>query len=245
LTDRKLAVVTGAAGGLGRAVSLLLAEQNVRVVGLDIAATAEPPTDGIEFFPHGDITSPQVREELQKSLDCVDYLVNAAGVLKSAPVETVSEMDWDRIMNVNAKAMFFLTQALRPAMREGSSIVNVSSTAGKMASTPENLVYNASKAVVIALTKSLAHAFAPFGIRVNCVCPGLTNTTMLQEQFRSMAAIRGIPTEEYAANFLTRVPLRRPGEIEEIARVIGFLLSENSTYITGQSINICGGMVTY
>lgn len=236
------AVVTGAASGIGRAVTQMLADGGVRVVAVDRDKRSLDLLSRAEIFPC-DVTSAADRAALVHSLGHVDYLVNAAGVIRAAPISAVTEDQWDEIMGVNAKAVFFMTQALRPRLAAGSTIVNIASTSGKLARTVENAVYNASKAAVIALTRTFAHAYAPDGIRVNCVCPGITNTPMLASVMSDVASHHNTDTAAEWAAYEKTIPLGRTGEPEEVAALIVFLLSNSASYMTGQAVNVCGGLV--
>ena len=240
----RTALVTGAASGIGNAVARLLAGDGVRVVaadrdseGLAALGAAEPIVC--------DVTSAADRAELAARAGSVDYLVNAAGVIRLRRLEEVPEEDWDWMFAVNAKAIFFLMQALVPRMPSGSAVVNLSSSAGKTASTVEAAVYNATKAAVIAMTKTFAHAYAKGGVRVNCVCPAITDTPMLATVTREIAAARGSAPDEVEAAYHRAIPLGRTARPEEIANVIRFLLSDEASYMTGQAVNVSGGLVTY
>jgi len=149
------------------------------------------------------------------------------------------------VMAVNAKAIFFLCQAFVPRLPPGGAVVNVSSGAGKTGSTHEAAVYGASKAAVLSVTRSFANAYANLGVRVNAVCPGLVDTPMNDVVVDGIAPLRGLAPDEYGRARLAAVPLGRLAEPREVAEVIAFLLSNASSYMTGQSVNVTGGMVTY
>jgi NAD(P)-dependent dehydrogenase (short-subunit alcohol dehydrogenase family) len=171
-----------------------------------------------------------------------DQLVNAAGVVRLVALDAVSEDDWESVMAVNAKALFFLCQAFAPHVR---AVVNVASVAGKTGSTHEAAVYGASKATVLSVTRSFAHAYAARGVRVNAVCPGLVDTPMNDVVIAGIAPLRGVEPDEYARARLGAVPLGRLADAREVAEVIVFLLSDAASYMTGQSVNVTGGMITY
>jgi NAD(P)-dependent dehydrogenase (short-subunit alcohol dehydrogenase family) len=192
-----------------------------------------------------DLTSSKERARLAREAGRVDYLVNAAGVIRLRPIEEVTERDWDWMLAVNAKAMFFLMQALVPRMERGGAVVNISSSAGKTASTVEAAVYNATKAAVIAMTKTFAHASAARGVRVNCVCPSPTETPMLETVTRELAEARGVSPADVAASYNRTIPLGRSARPEEVAGVIAFLLSDEASYMTGEAVNVSGGLVMY
>lgn len=240
----RTAVVTGAGSGIGRAVAERLLADGVAVVAVDRDESGLASLHATQAFVC-DLRSEDDRARLVGELGHVDYLVNAAGVIRLAPLEDVTPDDWDVVLEVNAKAVFFLTQALAARLGSGSAVVNIASTAGKTASTVEAAVYNVSKAAVIAMTKTFAHAYASRGIRVNCVCPGLTATPMLATVFQGVADARSTTREAVEADYHRTIPLQRTAQPEEIAGVVAFLLSDDAGYMTGQAVNVSGGLVTY
>jgi NAD(P)-dependent dehydrogenase (short-subunit alcohol dehydrogenase family) len=241
------AVVTGAASGIGRATALLLLERGASVVAADrdetgLAAVADAGAEPVVC----DVTDPADRARLlDAGGPACDHLVNAAGIIRLTALETVSEDDWERIMAVNAKALFFLCQAFAPRLEPRGAVVNVASGAGKTGSTHEAAVYGASKAAVLSVTRSFAHAYAGRGVRVNAVCPGLIDTPMNDVVIDGIAPLRGVEPEQYSRARLGAVPLGRLADPREVAEVIAFLLSDASSYMTGQSVNVTGGMITY
>ena len=235
------ALVTGAASGIGNAIARKLASKGCQVIGVD-----RNPIDDLETFAETfcvDLTVATERAELIARVGKIDYLVNAAGVSIIRRLEETSETDWDQTLAINSKVPFFLMQGFAPQMPEGSAIVNVASVSGKMATNVYGAPYNASKAAVLALTKTLAYALAPQQIRVNAICPGVTETPMLEKIWQVDSELTNTPVDELVQQYLTRVPLGRLGEPEEIADATLFLLSEESRYMTGQSVNVCGGLV--
>ena len=182
------------------------------------------------------------------SLGPVDILVNNAGIQQIVDPFKLTEADWDRMLTINAKAVFFMCQGVLPGMieRRRGAIVNLASAAGKMAVTPVTPHYNASKAAVIAITKTWARIAAPHGVRVNCVCPGMIDTEMWQMIDIEWGGMMG------------KQPGARPGRAhrprcrwaaaatpDDVARVITFLASDMAGYMTGQAVNVTGGLVTY
>jgi NAD(P)-dependent dehydrogenase (short-subunit alcohol dehydrogenase family) len=176
----------------------------------------------------------------------IDILVNNAGIYRAALPLDITEAHWDAVMNVNARAVFFASQAVLPTMIEqrGGVIISLASMAGKVGSRG-NLPYNASKAAVISITKSLALAHAADGIRVNCVCPGFVETDMWASVASNLGAMAGLSPEEFTRQRLGQIPLGRMERPEDVAQVIGFLASSRAAYMTGQAINVTGGLVMH
>ncbi len=176
----------------------------------------------------------------------IDVLVNNAGIYRAAAPLDVTEEHWDAVMNINAKAVFFASQAVLPTMitQKRGSIISLASMAGKIGNR-NNLPYNASKAAVISITKSLALAHAADGIRVNCVCPGFVETDMWTVVAREQGALLGLPPEEFTRQRAAQVPLGRMERPEDVAHVIAFLASSRAAYMTGQAISVDGGLVMH
>ena len=241
------AVVTGAASGIGRATALLLLERGATVVAADrddagLAVVADAGAEPVVC----DVTDPADRARLVDAAGpTCDHLVNAAGIIRLVPLDAVTDDDWERIMAVNAKALFFLCQAFVPRLKSQGAVVNVASGAAKTGSTHEAAVYGASKAAVLSVTRSFAHAYAGRGVRVNAVCPGLVDTPMNDVVVDAIAPLRGLEPDAYGRARLAAVPLGRLADPREVAHVIAFLLSDASSYMTGQSVNVTGGMITY
>jgi NAD(P)-dependent dehydrogenase (short-subunit alcohol dehydrogenase family) len=253
----QVAIVTGAGRGIGRATALELARMGADIVvaeldlgGADKTAAlvkdagrraAVIPTD---VTRRGDLAA--LVERTVAAFGRIDVLVNNAGIYRAAATLEVSEEHWDAIMTVNAKAVFFASQAVLPTMiaaRRGA-IVNLASMAGKVGSRT-NLPYNASKAAVISMTKSLALAHAAEGIRVNCVCPGFVETDMWHQVAREQGKLLGQTPEEFTRRRAETVPLGRMERPEDVAAVIAFLASARSGYMTGQALSVDGGLVMH
>lgn len=243
----KTAVVTGAGGGIGLAVVDRLVTEGVAVVAVDRdeALLAEAGRRPGVTVRAADLADRRARPRLVAEVGRLDYLVNAAGVVSLVPVPEVTADEWDRVMRVNAEALFFLCQGFAEHMGPGSAIVNISSTAAKTGAVAEAAVYAASKAAVLSITRSFATHLAPRGVRVNAVCPGIIGTSMDDTVVRELAAHRGEDPARLRAARVSGVPLRRGGDPRECAAAIWFLLSEDASYITGQNLNVSGGQVNW
>jgi len=251
------AIVTGAGRGIGRAIALELARQGADIVIAEMDHAGAKRTAG-EVGALGrrslavatDVTS---RADLRAMVDRakaefgrIDILVNNAGIYKAAATLDVTEDHWDAIMNINAKAVFFATQAVLPVMiaQKSGAIVSLASMAGKIGS-KTNLPYNASKAAVVSMTKSLALAHAGEGIRVNCVCPGFVETDMWSVVSRDQGKLLGMTPEEFTHQRAASVPLGRMETPEDVAHVVAFLAGPRSGYMTGQALSVDGGLVMH
>jgi NAD(P)-dependent dehydrogenase (short-subunit alcohol dehydrogenase family) len=251
--EGRVALVTGAAAGNGRAIALRLARDGAAVVVNDIdaagadAVAAEIRGSGRAIAVAGDVADEDTWATMVgravADLGGLDILVNNAGLIRPFPLGAVTESDWDLTMAVNARSVLLGTQAASAVMGEGASIVNISSVAGRGAPTLSP-AYAASKAAVISLTISAARALAPRGIRVNAVCPGIIDTAFnwkLDELLGQQA--QGLPPGEFLRRRVATVPLGRIGTPEDVAGVVAFLVGPDAGYITGQSLNIDGGLV--
>ena len=252
-----VAIVTGAGRGIGHATALELARMGADVVIAELdRAGAERTAAEVKALGRRaqvlatDVTSGDnlkaMTERTRADFGRIDILVNNAGIYRAAPPLDVTEEHWDAVMGVNAKAVFFASQAVLPVMiaQKSGAIISLASMAGKVGS-KGNLPYNASKAAVISITKSLALAHAGDGIRVNCVCPGFVETDMWTSVSRDLGAMAGLSPEEFTRQRLTQVPLGRMERPEDVAKVIGFLASGRAGYMTGQAINVTGGLVMH
>ncbi len=244
LLKDKVALVTGGARGIGRAIAILFAKEGASIAVLDInAEEAEKTSREIESLGGKslalklDVTSFQNAEEaVNKILDKlgkVDILVNNAGITKDALILRMSEADWDAVLNVNLKGAFNCSKAVSRLMikQRSGKIINIASIIGIIGN-PGQSNYSASKAGIIALTKTMAKELASRNITVNAVAPGFIQTEMTAK----------LP-EEVKEKMLGAIPLGKLGSPEDVAGVCLFLASEDSNYITGQTIIVDGGMV--
>jgi NAD(P)-dependent dehydrogenase (short-subunit alcohol dehydrogenase family) len=242
--DSRSAIVTGAASGIGRAVAERLLRDGARVTAVDRAPRAADTTVPLDDYIQGDVADPSVQSGLAASSEPLDFIVNAAGVIRVGEIDTFGSEDWEAIFRVNVTAPFFLIQSLLPRLRDGGSIVNVASMAGKM-SDDLSAAYSASKAALASITRAFATRLGPRGIRVNAISPGIILTPMQNEFLEFYASRSGQSQSEFQESRFRTVPLRRGGTAEECAAVIAFLLSEEASYITGADINVTGGLVTW
>ena len=237
--DGRLAVVTGAAGGIGSAICRRLVAEGADVVATDLdaaAATALATEIGARSH-HLDATDPDAARQLADDLGDVDILVNNAGFDRVMPfLDTTPEL-WDLLLRGNLYSQISVTHAFARGMTERGRgrIVNIASDAGRVGSTGET-VYAAAKGGVIAFTKSVARELARHGVTVNCVCPGPTETPFLD-------AFEGDGGARLLDAMRRMVPMgRRLAQPEEIAAAVAFLASDDAGYITGQSLSVSGGL---
>ena len=249
--DRKVAIVTGAGAGIGRAIALRLAGAGYAVAVADIdpdganRVTQElRANDGLAeaiICDVGDRAAAfRMVASATEALGSVQLLVNNAGVVGLGPLADFSEQDWRRLFRVNVDGVFFCCQAVLPGMlgQHRGNIVNIASWNGKLGA-PNFGAYSATKAAVISITQSLAREVAPMGVRVNAVCPGIVAQTSMREQVQLEGEAYGLPPASERAK---TIPLQRLGKPEEIADAVAFLASEQASYMTGQSINVTGGV---
>jgi len=243
LRDR-VALVTGAAQGMGRAIALAFASSGARVAVNDLQpeacealATEIRRRGGLSLPVPGDVAQARdvqgIVEATIREFGSIDILVNNAGILRRTRFGDVTEEEWDEVCDVNLKGTFLCSKAVFPAMKSRGSgrIVNISSSAGRSVSTLGGVHYTASKAGVLGLTRAMAKEMAVFGITVNAICPGLIDTDMVETT----------TTPEEREAYIESFPIHRLGTPEEVADLARFLASEEAAYITGASIDINGG----
>ncbi len=241
--NNRVAIITGAAQGLGAATAEEFARQGAKVVLCDIEA------ERVEQVAHrveqagGDVLAKRVDVSRTEELDALvasvvqrfgrlDILVNNAAICPRIPIDDMTEPAFDNIVNINLKSVFFLSRAAGNAMKPGKwgRIVNISSIGGRTGGIYAATVYSATKAGVMSMTKAFARHFAPHAITVNCVAPGTVDTRLMANL--SEASLR---------NSIEAVPLKRLADPLEVARVIVFLGSEASSYMTGAILDVNGG----
>lgn len=251
----KIALITGAASGMGRAMAMEYAREGAHVViadlNLDGANTvtadikAEGGTASAKSLNVADpAQSRALVEEIVAEHGRLDILVNNAGIGLIKPVWETTPEEWDRIMNVNVKGLFFLTQAACEPMRRQRSgkIINMASIAGRRG---EALVaaYCASKATVISITQSVAMAMAEYGVNVNAMAPGIVDTPYWKEVDKQFGEITGKAEGETFKDAAHGIPLGRTSKPEDVVPLAVFLAGSGSDYITAQTYNVEGGMV--
>jgi NAD(P)-dependent dehydrogenase (short-subunit alcohol dehydrogenase family) len=243
---KRRGIVTGAASGIGRAATERLLSEGASVLAVDIdgARLKDLSAMGCETET-ADLADPSARQRLAEKSDGVDFLVNAAGIILIKSIFELTVEEWRRVQTINSESVFFLCQGIGPRMRPGGSIVNLSSSSSKLASTIEVAAYAASKTTILSITRSFAYALASRPVRVNAICPGIVDTPMQEAVLDKVAAMRGTTAAELSAARNKTVPLGRGSSPEECADLIWFLLSDQSAYMTGQAINFTGGMVTW
>jgi len=256
LLQDKVALVTGAGAGIGRATALAMAAEGALVACADIDAAAAQriATDiagntkraiAIEA-DCGDLAQIDAMvSRMVAEFGRLDIIVNNAGVTRFSTIMDLTEADWDRIHRVNAKGVFFcLQRAAREMIGQGGGcIINIASIAGRGHPGASNAAYAASKGAIIALTGKAAHELGPHNINVNAICPGFTRTELAKRNAVGRASARGITVEQLHAEQEATIPIRRANTPEDIAAMAVFLASPGARNITGQAYNVDGGLV--
>ena len=244
LLDGKVALITGAAKGIGKAIALKFASEGADVAFTDLVINeaAEETIKELEAFGHkvkgyasnaADFAQTQEAvDQIMAEFGHIDILVNNAGITKDGLMLRMSEAQWDAVINVNLKSAFNFIHALTPIMarQRGGSIINMSSVVG-VSGNAGQCNYSASKAGLIGLAKSIAKEMGPRGIRANCIAPGFIISDMTSAL-----------SEEVREQWVKTIPLRRGGTPEDVAKVALFLASDLSSYVSGQVIHVCGAM---
>ena len=252
----QVAIVTGAGNGIGRATALALARAGAHVAVVDVdAAAAKATADAVAALGRrslaldtdvGDLAAiDRMVQAVTGTFGRVDVLVNNAGVTRRAYIMDLTEQDWDRIMRVNAKGVFFCLQRVAREMipRRSGRIVNIASIAGKGYAGTSNAIYAASKGSVISLTRTAAQQLARHDINVNAICPGITVTALSEANVAVRARDEGLSVEEMTRRRNAVIPLGRPNDPEDVAALAVFLAGPAARNVTGQSLNVDGGIV--
>ena len=244
LLDGKVALITGAARGIGKAIAMKFASEGADVAFTDLVINevGEQTVKDIEAFGHkvkayasnaaNFEETHNVVNQILADFGRIDILVNNAGITKDGLMLRMSEAQWDAVLNVNLKSAFNFIHALTPIMarQRGGSIINMSSVVG-VSGNAGQCNYSASKAGLIGLAKSIAKEMGPRGIRANCIAPGFIISDMTNAL-----------SEEVRDTWVKQIPLRRGGTPEDVANVAVFLASDLSSYVSGQVIHCCGAM---
>jgi NAD(P)-dependent dehydrogenase (short-subunit alcohol dehydrogenase family) len=248
----KIAIITGGGTGIGRAIALAFAREGAKVAvlgrrpePLDKVATEVDAlgTQGVGIAC--DVTSSEeVRKavaEVERALGRLNVLVNNAGALSVSTVESITEADWDRVMETNLKGPFLLSRAVLPVFRRagGGTIINIGSVLGLVAM-KDRAAYCASKGGLTLLTKAMALDHAGENIRVNCICPAIVETELVKNLFSQNE--QGIKARDARIGTL---PLRRFGQPQDVAELAVFLASDESSWITGTAVPVDGGLSAY
>jgi len=251
----QVAIVTGSASGIGKACAIRFAQEGANVACLDLneevnnATAAECKELGVDVLALSCNVADagSVKASVDAALEQwgrVDVLVAAAGIYTGSPLPKVPLEQWQRLIDINLTGVFLANQAVASTMirQKSGSIINISSMAGKT-SFPDSAEYSASKSGVIGLTRAVAMDMAPHGITANAVCPGNTLTEMVKNVAAKVGARDGLTAEEWLQMRADDCPMNRLAEPWEIAGVVAFLASPDSRYLTGQAIEVDGGMV--
>ena len=246
MSDKPIAVVTGAASGIGLATAHRLQREGFDVLAVDRDSSGlEPLAEGGMRVLAADLGDDSARAEVIGAGRGASALVNSAGINRLKPILDITAQDLRDIYAVNVEAVWDLTSRIGRTMPSGGAIVNLSSSSAKLATMTEAASYASSKAAVLSLTRSFAYAFAPRGVRVNAILPGIIDTPMQDKVLASVAEARGMTAAQLADERTRLVPLGRAASAEECAGVIWFLLSPAAAYMTGQGINYTGGLVMF
>ncbi len=238
-------VITGGANGIGRATALQAGREGARVIVVDIneeqgravSDELQALTGSGEFMPMDLTDIEQIRSlvgAIYEKYQNIDVLINCAGICRETSVPDIKPEEWDLVLTINLKSTFFFCQQVLKIMtpRKSGRIINIASAAGKTGGVAVGAHYSASKAAIMCLTKTLALYAAPHQIQVNCVCPGPVDTGMTASW-----------DKEVNAAFRERIPLKRYASPKEVAEVILFLASNRAKYITGEIMDVNGGLI--
>ncbi|WP_179377958.1 SDR family NAD(P)-dependent oxidoreductase [Rhodococcus sp. ACS1] len=251
------AVVTGAAGGIGQAIAHQLAKQGHHVLVADIDAEGGASVvdsivtgGGTATFVRVDMGEPSEISELMASAADLEgglrVLVNGAAATRAIDLFDVTVEDWNQMLQLDARGTFLALQSAARHMRDGGqggSIVNIASIGGKGWKETSNIAYASSKGAIVVMTRVAANRLGRHGIRVNSVCPGMTRTAMMEGWLQGRAAREGRDIDDLLRELAQGVPLLRINTPEDIAAIVGFLASEAARTITGQSVNVDGGLM--
>lgn len=251
-------LITGAASGIGAACARRLAAEGARLLlaDLDGAGAAKLARELDQAAVQADVTR---GGDIERMVDAawdlwgrLDALFNNAGIIQGKPLLEVTREDWDRLMDVNLKAVFFVLQAVArrmihqdpfPGSEVRGKMIQTASIAAYRGGLPITTPYAASKAGVVSLTRSAAQALAPYRITSNCICPGVVRTPLWEKLDAEWSTVEGWERGEAWRRRTAGIPLGRPETPEDVTGVVAFLVSSDSDYMTGQAINVDGGLV--
>lgn len=251
--DGRVAIVTGAGGGIGGAIARAFVDEGARVVVADrdeaaARVAAQALGDAAVAFA-ADVTRERDVQTMalaaRERFGRIDILVNNAGIMRKAYVKDMTEELWDAVLDVNLKATFLCSKAVLPAMidgQRGGRIINIASIAGKVGE-PTASAYSAAKWGVLGFTRSLALEVAKHDILVNSICPGPIRTALGEQGWNEGAQIEGVGLDKIMARVGSRSPLGRLGTVEQVARMALFIASDDCSFTTGAAFNVDGGIV--
>lgn len=238
----KTALVTAAGQGIGRASVLAMAAQGAQVLATDVNASLLEAFDGIPNVTTAqlDVTDKAAIFRVIGSMPRIDILFNCAGIVNNGSILDATDEEWDFALQLNVRAQFWAIQAALPKMlAEGSgSIINMSSVCGSLKGLPNRFIYGTSKAAVVGLTKAVAADYVRRGVRCNCIAPGTVDTPSLADRINSYE-----DPVQARKDFIARQPMGRLAQAHEIAPIIVYLASDESTFATGQIFTVDGGMM--
>jgi 2-keto-3-deoxy-L-fuconate dehydrogenase len=242
----KVALVTAAAQGIGRAIADKFAAEGAKLIATDLDPNKLQGLRGtlhkLDVRVHEDVEA--LGRDISREFGALDILVNCAGYVHQGTVLDCSDRDWDFSFDLNVKSMHRTIKTFLPPMLEkkSGSIINIASAVSSIRGVPNRYVYGATKAAVIGLTKAVAADFIKQGIRCNAICPGTIESPSLEERITAVSRETGRSLEAVRQDFIGRQPMGRLGTPEEVAHLALFLASDEASYITGQAHLVDGGM---